>query len=53
MGHLFTKQGLKIDPEKVKAVLEMPQPEDVEGMQKVNGFVHYLSKFLPSRPHGA
>ncbi|XP_015753943.1 PREDICTED: uncharacterized protein K02A2.6-like [Acropora digitifera] len=31
MGHIFSKEGLKIDPDKVKAVLEMPSPEDVEG----------------------
>ncbi|KAK2564108.1 Retrovirus-related Pol polyprotein from transposon 412 [Acropora cervicornis] len=47
MGHLFTKQGLKIDPDKAKAVFKMPRPEDVEGVQRLNGFVNYLSKFLP------
>lgn len=25
----------------------MPRPEDVEGIQRLNGFVNYLSKFLP------
>ena len=40
MGHIFSNQGLKIDPEKTKAVLEMLKPED--------GFVNYLAKFLPS-----
>ena len=44
MGHLFTKQGLKIDPDKAKAVFEMPRPKDV---QRLNGFVNYLSNFLP------
>ena len=47
MGHLFPKQGLKIDPDKAKAVLEMPRPEYMEGVQRLNGFVNYLSKFLP------
>ena len=50
MGHLFTKHGLNIDPDEAKAVLEMPWPEDVEGVdgvQRLNGFVNYLSKFLP------
>lgn len=47
MGHIFSQEGLKIDPDKVKAVLEMPSPEDVEGIQRVNGFVNYLAKFLP------
>ena len=49
MGHLFTKQRLKINPDKAKAVLEMLRPEDVEGVQRLNGFVNYLSKF-PPRP---
>ena len=47
MGHLVTKQGLKIDPNKAKAILEMPRPEDEEGVQRLNGFVNYLAKFLP------
>ena len=47
MGHIFSKEGLKIDPDKVKAVLEMPRPEDVEGVQRLNDFVNYLAKFLP------
>ena len=47
MGHIFSKEGLKIDPDKVKAILEMPRPEDVEGVQRLNGFVNYLAKFLP------
>ena len=25
----------------------MPRPEDVEGVQRLNGFVNYLAKFLP------
>ena len=45
MGHIFSKEGIKIDPDKVKAVLEMPSPEDVEGVWRLNGFVNYLAKF--------
>ena len=45
MGHMFSNQGLKIDPEKVKAVKEMPKPEDAEGVKRLNGFVNYLAKF--------
>ena len=47
MGHIFCQEGLKIDPDEVKAILEMPCLEDVEGIQRVNGFVNYLAKFLP------
>ena len=47
MGHLITKDGLKPDPAKVKAVNEMPSPTDVAGVRRFLGFVNYLSKFLP------
>ena len=47
MGHVLTSHGVKIDPEKAKAVQDMPKPEDVEGIQRINGFVIYLEKFLP------
>jgi hypothetical protein len=48
VGHLLTADGLKPDPEKVKAVNEMPNPSDVAEMRRFLGFVNYLSKFLPS-----
>ena len=47
MGHLFTNNGLKIDPDKARTVQEMTPPTDTEGVQRLNGFVNYLSKFLP------
>jgi len=25
----------------------MPKPEDVKGIQRINGFLNYLAKFLP------
>ena len=31
-GHLITNEGLKMDPEKVRAVLDMPKPTDVSGV---------------------
>ena len=47
VGHLVTKDGVRADPAKVKAFLEMPCPEDVAGVQRFLGFVNYLSKFMP------
>ena len=44
MGHLITKDGLKTDPEKIKAVQEMPRSTS---KKELLGFVNYLSKFLP------
>ena len=47
IGHYATKSGLKIHPEKVKAILEMPRPTDVKSLLRFNGTIQYLAKFLP------
>ncbi|PIK62480.1 hypothetical protein BSL78_00577 [Apostichopus japonicus] len=47
IGHLITDEGLKPDSNKVRSVMEMPDPTDVKGVQRFIGFVNYLSKFLP------
>ena len=47
LGHLITKDSLKADPAKIRAVLEMPIPTDVASVRRFIGFTNYLSKFLP------
>ncbi|XP_055492867.1 uncharacterized protein K02A2.6-like [Leucoraja erinacea] len=45
IGHLLTAKGLRVDPEKVRAIRGMPRPTDVKGVQRLVGMVNYLSKF--------
>ena len=47
MGHLITSKGLEPDPDKVKAVKEMPEPTTKQELKSLLGFVNYLSKFIP------
>ena len=47
IGHVASKEGLKPDPAKVRAILEMPAPTDRAGVVRFLGFVQYLAKFLP------
>ena len=46
VGHVLTGQGCKPDPEKVRAVKEMPPPTNVKELQTLLGFVQYLAKFI-------
>ena len=47
MGHCLTAQGLRPDPSKVEAILKMESPRTKEDIEKLNGTVNYLAKFLP------
>ena len=47
-GHLLTTEGLKADPQKVRAIVEMPRPENSGDVSRLNGTVNYLSRFLPN-----
>ena len=50
IGHRLTKEGLKPDPAKVKAILSMKKPDDVAAVQRLMGMVKYLSKLLIDLP---
>ena len=46
VGHLFSAEGLKPDPEKIRAINDMPPPVDKEGVLRILGTVNYLDKFI-------
>ena len=46
VGHLFTKDGLKLGNEKIKAIKEMPVPENRKALQRFLGMLNYLHKFI-------
>ncbi|UYV68177.1 K02A2.6-like, partial [Cordylochernes scorpioides] len=48
LGHIITPHGLKPDPEKVKALKEMPHPESITELKSFLGFATYLCKFMPN-----
>ena len=47
IGHLLCPDGLRPDPNKVKAILKMPTPADKQSLQRLLGMITYLGKFLP------
>ena len=48
MGHIISSEGLQADPNKLKAINEMPPPTDKEGVQRVLGMINYVQKFAPN-----
>ncbi len=47
VGHLLTSEGIKPDPEKVRAIEGMPTPDGLPALRRFLGMVTYLSKFIP------
>jgi len=47
MGHVISKDGLKPDPDKVKAMENMSKPTCKKETLSLLGFINYLARFLP------
>ena len=46
-GHRLTPEGLKPDPEKVKAIVDMKPLQSIQSLQSFNGMVNYLKGLSP------
>ena len=46
LGYLLDKDGLRPDPERVKAVLEIPKPKNVKELRTVLGMFGWYSRFI-------
>ncbi|UYV69971.1 K02A2.6-like, partial [Cordylochernes scorpioides] len=48
LGHIVTTEGIKIDPEKVRAIGEIKSPSNKQELQRLLGMVQYMSRFIPN-----
>ncbi len=47
-GHKFTKDRVKPDDSKIKAIQDMPAPSSKKDVERLMGTVNYLAKFVPN-----
>ena len=47
MGHVVSGDGIRLDPDKVKAICEMQPPVSKKEARRLMGMVNYLNKFSP------
>jgi len=47
-GSVISEEGVSPDPEKAKAIQELPAPQNVQELRQVLGMINYLGRFLPN-----
>lgn len=45
-GHIFSKKGMKIDPDRIKAIVELKSPTNKKELQIILGMINYLRRFV-------
>ena len=48
MGNIVTKDGMRPDPDKIEAIVNMPKPTDTHGLLQLLGMIKYLSQYIPN-----
>lgn len=46
LGHVVSKEGIKDDPQKVKAITEWPRPTNVAEIRSFLGLTSYYRRFV-------
>eukprot|EP00253_Pinus_taeda_P021805 PITA_21805 len=46
LGHVITKEGIAVDPEKIKSIMEWPIPKDVANIRSFMGLAGYYRRFV-------
>ena len=48
MANIVSEEGLKPDPQKVKAINKMPTPASKEDLRHILRMINYLAQFIPN-----
>ncbi|XP_054267078.1 uncharacterized protein K02A2.6-like [Macrosteles quadrilineatus] len=49
LGFVLSKDGIKPDPSKVQAIVDLPAPRNANEVQRFMGMITFLAKFIPNR----
>ena len=46
LGHLISKEGIRVDQDKVKVILALLPPANIRQLRAFLGYVNYYQKFI-------
>eukprot|EP00253_Pinus_taeda_P020958 PITA_20958 len=48
LGHIISKDGVRIDPDRIQAILQVPHPRNIKELQAFLGKINFLRRFIPN-----
>eukprot|EP00253_Pinus_taeda_P016796 PITA_16796 len=48
LGHIISKDGIRIDPDRIQAILQVPHPRNIKEVQDFLGKINFLRRFIPN-----
>lgn len=48
LGHIISKDGIRIDPERIQEILQIPHPRNIKELQAFIGKINFLRRFISS-----
>jgi hypothetical protein len=48
LGHIISKEGVKLDPERVEAISKVPLPASKKALQSFLGQTNFVHRFIPN-----
>ena len=51
LGHLVSMEGIAVDPEMIRDIVEWVAPKDVDEVRYFMGLVGYYKRFIKNFPH--
>jgi hypothetical protein len=46
LGHVLSKEGVAVDPDKIRSIMEWPTPKDVSDIRSFMGLARYYRIFI-------
>jgi len=47
-GHIISKDDIRIDPDRIQAILQFPFPRNIKELQAFLGNINFLRRFIPN-----
>ena len=51
LGHVISKEGVKVDPKKIKSITEWPKPTNISKFRRILGLTGYYRRFIRNYAH--